>query len=166
GITGATGATGATGITGATGATGATGITGATGATGATPQLFFAEVDGPIALTTTGTETTVVTMNVPTTVGQNIKVDYAVSIDVVTTANSSFTFQTRLYRNGTLLDTRAVQRSVSSAGTSRFPVASTNVNTAAITGTTTYEIRIAYTAASNVTSSSALNADINAIRFP
>lgn len=144
----------------------AIGATGPTGSTGAVPQLFFAEVAGPIALTTNGTETTVVTLNVPTIVGQNIKVDLAVSIDVITTANSNFTFQIRLYRNGTLLDTRVVQRSVSSAGTSRFPVASTNVNTAAITGTTTYEIRIAYTVASNVTSSSAINADINAIRFP
>ncbi|KOR85837.1 hypothetical protein QRD90_22390 [Peribacillus frigoritolerans] len=64
------------------------------------------------------------------------------------------------------MDTRAVQRSVSAAGTSRFPVASTNVNIAAITGTTTYELRIAYTVATNVSSSSALNVDINAIRFP
>jgi hypothetical protein len=158
--------TGATGAAGATGATGVAGATGATGATGVTPQLFSAEAAGPIALTTTGTETTVVTMNVPTTVDQSIKVDYAVSIDVVTTANSNFTFQTRLYRNGILVDTRSVQRSVSAAGTSRFPVASTNVNIAAITGTSTYEIRIAYTVATNVTSSSAINVDINAIRFP
>lgn len=110
-------------------ASGITGATGATGVTGATPQLTFAEVDGPVALTTTGTETSVVTMNVPTIIGQNVKVDYAVSIDVVTTANSNFTFQTRLYRNGTLVDTRSVQRSISAAGTSRFPIASTNVNT-------------------------------------
>ncbi|MCK1992358.1 hypothetical protein MPH61_07085 [Peribacillus muralis] len=105
------------------------------------------------------------TLNVPTIVGQNIKVDYAVSIDVVTVANSNFTFQTRLYRNGILIDTRAVQRSISSAGTARFPVASTNVNTAVLNGTTTYEVRIAFTVALNVVSSSALNIDINAIRF-
>ncbi|MGG0791447.1 hypothetical protein ABE132_22670 [Peribacillus simplex] len=64
-------------------------------------------------------------MNVQTIVGENIKVDFAVSIDVITTTNSNFTFQTRLYRNGALIDTRSVQRSISAAGTSRFPVAST-----------------------------------------
>ncbi len=64
------------------------------------------------------------------------------------------------------MDTRSVQRSVSAAGTSRFPVAaSTNINIAAITGTTTYEVRIAFTVASSVTSASAINVEINAIRF-
>jgi hypothetical protein len=105
-------------------------------------------------------------LNVPTTIGQNVKVDYAVSVDLVTTANSSFTFQTRLYRNGILIDTRSVQRSVTTAGISRFPVSSTNVNTAVITGTSTYEVRIIFTAAANVTSASAINTDLNAIRFP
>ncbi|MBX4384289.1 hypothetical protein K4G98_27405, partial [Mycobacterium tuberculosis] len=80
------------------------------GATGTGSQLFFTEVAGPIALITTGTETTVATLNVPTTVAQNIKIDYAISVDVITTANANFTFQIRLYLNGTLLDTRSAQR--------------------------------------------------------
>ncbi|MGM9954937.1 MAG: hypothetical protein ACI35J_03635, partial [Peribacillus sp.] len=130
------------------------------------PQLFFTEVLGPIVLPITGVETTVATLNVPTTIGQNVKVDYAVSVDVTSTANSIFTFQTRLYRNGVLIDTRSVQRSENNATTSRLPVSSTNGNTAVITGTSTYEVRIAFTAASNVTSSVAINTDLNAIRFP
>lgn len=162
---GVTGPTGVTGVTGATGPTGVTGATGVTGPTSESPQLFFTEVAGPVTVAVNSTETTIGSLNVPTTIGQNIKVDFAISVDVVTTANSNFTFQVRTYRNGTLLDTRTVQRNVNVAITSRFPIASTNVNTAATTGTTTYEVRIIFTSVSNVSSASALNLDINAIRF-
>ncbi|WP_045384442.1 NTTRR-F1 domain [Bacillus spizizenii] len=175
GVTGATGSTGATGVTGATGSTGSTGSTGATGATGSTgptgptgsgSQLNYTTVEGPVALAINNTETTVGTLNVPTNNGENIKVDYSISVDVVTTANSNFTFQIRMYRNGVLIDTRTVQRNINAALTSRFPVASTNVNTAVVTGTTSYEIRIIFMNASNVSSASAINLEINTIRFP
>ncbi|MEC0768501.1 hypothetical protein [Bacillus atrophaeus] len=102
----------------------------------------------------------------PTVAGQLIKLDLAISVDVTTTANSNFTFQIRVYRNGVLIDTRSVQRNINVAITSRFPIATTYVNTAAVTGTTSYEVRIIFTTASNVSSSSALNLDINAISFP
>jgi hypothetical protein len=85
---------------------------------------------------------------------------------VTTTANSNFTFQTRIYRNGVLIDTRAVQRNVNVAITSRFPMATTYVDATTVTGTTSYEVRIIFTTVSNVSGSSALNLDINAIRFP
>ncbi|MUF99442.1 collagen-like protein, partial [Bacillus tequilensis] len=166
GATGATGSTGATGATGSTGATGATGSTGPTGSTGANPQLFFNEVAGPVSVAVNGTETSIGTLSMPTVTGQLIKLDFAISVDVTTTANSNFTFQTRVYRNGVLVDTRSVQRNVNAAITSRFPIATTYVDTATVTGTTSYEIRIIFTTVSNVSSSSALNLDINAIRFP
>ncbi|MHA7767117.1 collagen-like triple helix repeat-containing protein, partial [Bacillus atrophaeus] len=170
--TGATGSTGATGVTGPTGATGVTGPTGPTGATGPTgptavnPQLFYNEVIGPVPVAVNGTETSIGTLNMPTVAGQLIKLDLAISVDVTTTANSNFTFQIRIYRNGVLIDTRSVQRNIIVAVTSRFPIATTYVNTAAVTGMTSYEVRIIFTTASNVTSSNALNLDINAISFP
>ncbi|ADM38070.1 GXT repeat-containing collagen-like protein [Bacillus spizizenii str. W23] len=166
GVTGATGSTGSTGSTGATGPTGPTGSTGPTGPTGSGSQLNYTTVEGPVALAINNTETTVGTLNVPTNNGENIKVDFSISVDVVTTANSNFTFQIRMYRNGVLIDTRTVQRNINAALTSRFPVASTNVNTAVVTGTTTYEIRIIFMNASNVSSASAINLEINTIRFP
>ncbi|MCY8131229.1 collagen-like protein, partial [Bacillus spizizenii] len=155
-----------TGSTGATGPTGPTGSTGPTGPTGSGSQLNYTTVEGPVALAINNTETTVGTLNVPTNNGENIKVDFSISVDVVTTANSNFTFQIRMYRNGVLIDTRTVQRNINAALTSRFPVASTNVNTAVVTGTTSYEIRIIFMNASNVSSASAINLEINTIRFP
>ncbi|EHA30461.1 GXT repeat-containing collagen-like protein [Bacillus subtilis subsp. subtilis str. SC-8] len=102
----------------------------------------------------------------PTVAGQLIKLDLAISVDVTTTANSNFTFQTRIYRNGVLVDTRSVQRNINAAITSRFPIATTYVDATTVTGTTSYEIRIIFTTVSNVSGSNALNLDINAIRFP
>lgn len=167
GATGATGSTGSTGSTGVTGSTGPTGVTGPTGSTGANPQLFYSEIAGPVPVAINGTETSIGTLSVPTVAGQLIKLDLAISVDVTTTANSNFTFQTRIYRNGVLVDTRSVQRNVNAAITSRFPIATTYVDaTTLVTGTTSYEIRIIFTTVSNVSGSSALNVDINAITFP
>ncbi|WP_235850489.1 collagen-like protein [Niallia circulans] len=166
GISGPTGPTGIPGPTGPTGATGPTGIPGPTGPTGANPQLFYNEVAGPVSVAVNGTETSIGTLSVPTITGQLIKLDFAISVDVTTTANSNFTFQTRVYRNGVLVNTRSVQRNVNAAITSRFPIATTYVEIATVTGTTSYEVRIIFPTASNVSSSSALNLEINAIRFP
>ncbi|MEC1666474.1 collagen-like triple helix repeat-containing protein, partial [Bacillus mojavensis] len=149
-----------------TGVTGSTGPTGPTGPTGANPQLFYNEVAGPVTVAVNGTETSIGTLSLPTVAGQLIKLDLAISVDVTTTANSNFTFQTRIYRNGVLIDTRAVQRNVNVAITSRFPMATTYVDATTVTGTTSYEVRIIFTTVSNVSGSSALNLDINAIRFP
>lgn len=166
GATGTTGETGPTGATGATGSTGSTGVTGSTGSTGANPQLFYSEIAGPVPVAINGTETSIGTLSVPTVAGQLIKLDLAISVDVTTTANSNFTFQTRIYRNGVLVDTRSVQRNVNAAITSRFPIATTYVDATTVTGTTSYEIRIIFTTVSNVSGSSTLNLDINAITFP
>uniref|UniRef100_UPI0023B0FE78 collagen-like protein n=1 Tax=Clostridium sp. YIM B02569 TaxID=2911967 RepID=UPI0023B0FE78 len=165
GSTGATGATGVTGSTGSTGATGATGVTGVTGPTGA-PQLAFTDAGGTLAASITiGTETSVVSTNISTTTGQNVKVDFAVGIQVVTTANSSIAFQLRLYSNGTLVASREVERVISSAGTQRFPVSNTYVDTATTTGTTTYDVRLVFLTATNVASATAINRYLNCIAF-
>ncbi|MCM3355860.1 hypothetical protein M3615_18940 [Bacillus halotolerans] len=145
--------------------TGATGATGATGPTGPNPQLFYNEVIGPVSVAVNGTETSIGTLNMPTVAGQLIKLDLALSVDVTTAANSNFTFQIRVYRTGVLIDTRSAQRNISVATTSRFPIATTYVDTVAAAGTTSYEVRIIFTAASNVSNSSVVNMDINAIRF-
>ncbi|WP_143323948.1 collagen-like protein, partial [Clostridium sp. BL-8] len=165
GSTGDTGATGATGSTGSTGATGATGVTGVTGPTGA-PQLAFTDAGGTLAASITlGTETSVVSTNVSTTSGQNVKVDFSVGVQVITAANSTIVFQLRLYSNGTLVAMREVDRVITSAGTQRFPVSNTYVDTATTTGTTTYDVRLVFLTATNVTSASAINRYLNCIAF-
>ncbi|WP_143755320.1 collagen-like triple helix repeat-containing protein, partial [Clostridium beijerinckii] len=163
--TGATGATGVTGSTGSTGATGATGVTGVTGPTGA-PQLAFTNAGGTLAASITiGTETTLVSTNVSTTSGQNIKVDYSVGVQVANSANAFISYQIRLYRNGTLITSSELDRTVSGAGTQLFPTSATYVDTAPTTGTTTYEVRLVFLSATNVTSATAINRYLNCIAF-
>ncbi|MEC0684114.1 collagen-like protein, partial [Bacillus haynesii] len=187
GVTGPTGATGATGVTGPTGPTGATGATGPTGATGATgstgptgptgpasPQtaIFFSNLFGSTSVYNPptiplNTEVTVVSVpNVSVTSGQNIKVDYALAIEAVNTENSNIIVEIRLYRGGTLVQTRIFNRSLAAAGTQRFPLASTIVDTVPATATVEYSVRVVVTTASNVTSAAAFNRDLNLIRFP
>ena len=151
-----------------TGITGATGVTGATGATGATgnPGLLFNQVPATIAaFPPLNTEVVVNTLAVPVVIGQNVKIDQAISVEAITTANSDLTFIVRLYRDGVLINARTVQRTVSTAGTQRFPVANTFVDTAIATTTSAYEVRVIFTTANNVTSAIALNRNINVIRF-
>ncbi|MZL08806.1 collagen-like protein, partial [Clostridium beijerinckii] len=165
GPTGDTGATGPTGDTGVTGPTGDTGVTGPTGATGA-PQLNFNQIAGGIAVyPPINTEVSVVAVSVPTTAGENIKIDYALAVESVTTANSTETFEARLYRDGTLITTRIIERTIVSAATQRFSISNTFVDTAVITGATTYDVRVIYTTATNVTSAAAFNRNINTITF-
>ncbi|OOM62174.1 hypothetical protein CLBEIC_39570 [Clostridium beijerinckii] len=111
------------------------------------------------------TEVSVVTLGVPTIVGENIKIDYALAIENVTTANSTQTLEIRLYRDGTLITTRIIERTIASAGTQRFPISNTFVDTAVVTGTTTYDIRVIYTTATNITTGTAFNRNINTIAF-
>jgi hypothetical protein len=178
GVTGATGATGSTGPTGATGATGATGSTGPTGATGATgatgptganpPTLAFFEDPGSISISPPlplNTEVTVASVTQNVLINQQLKIDYALAVEIVATANWSIQFEMRLYRDTTLIDTRIFNRSSSQAGTQRFPLASTQVNVVPATTTSTYSLRIIVIAASNITSTTAHNRDLNIITF-
>ncbi|MEC0701926.1 collagen-like protein, partial [Bacillus haynesii] len=181
GPTGATGATGPTGVTGPPGPTGPpgdAGIMGTAGPTGptgpASPQtaIFFNNLFGSTSVYNPptiplNTEVTVVSVpNVSVTSGQNIKVDYALAIEAVNTANSNIIVEIRLYRGGTLVQTRIFNRSLAAAGTQRFPLASTIVDTVPATATVEYSVRVVVTTASNVTSAAAFNRDLNLIRFP
>ncbi|WP_113629794.1 NTTRR-F1 domain [Bacillus amyloliquefaciens] len=173
GITGPTGRTGTTGVTGSTGATGVTGTTGPTGATGITgptasaPTLLFTRTNGPLTVyPPLNTEVPVAELEIPVNTLQNVKFDYSVSVDVTSTANSNFVFEIRLYRGAVQIHTRLLSRSIISATTQRFAVADTTVDTAPTAGTNTYQLRVIFTTANNITTATALNIDFNSIRFP
>jgi hypothetical protein len=128
--------------------------------------LYFNEITGSISILPVTTEVTVLSLNVPVTVGENIKIDYALSLNAVTSANWEFDCEVRLYRDSTLINTRTILRTASQSGTQRFPLADTQVDTAVATGTSTYSLRTFITVATNVSSATAINRDINAIVFP
>ncbi|MGC7872892.1 hypothetical protein ACPUYX_15370, partial [Desulfosporosinus sp. SYSU MS00001] len=171
GVTGATGAAGATGATGAAGATGATGAAGATGATGATgnaPTLAYTDAAGPITVyPPLDTEVTVASVTQSVVAGQQLKIDYAFAVEFVTTANWAFVFETRLYRDATLINTRTFNRNAASAGTQRFPLSSTYVDVApATSASSTYSVRVIVTTATNITSgATGASIDMNIITF-
>ncbi|WP_432681317.1 NTTRR-F1 domain [Bacillus velezensis] len=167
GVTGVTGATGSTGPTGSTGATGSTGLTGPTGATGSTPTLLFTRTNGPLTVyPPLNTEIPVATLAIPVNALQNVKLDYALSVDVTSTANSNFVFEIRLYRGAVQIHTRLLSGSIISATTQRFAVADTTVDTAQTAGINTYQLRVIFTTANNITAATALNIDFNSISFP
>jgi hypothetical protein len=156
------------GATGAVGDVGPTGVTGPTGPTGAAGlgAVFFYQVPGVIAcFPPLSTEVTVVDLSVPVTAGHQIKLDYALSFEANTTANSSLTLETRLYRDGTLINARTSSNLSASAGTFRFTCSDTYVDIAPANDTSTYSVRIIVTTATNVTSASAINRSLNAIVF-
>lgn len=141
-------------------------MVGATGPTGPAGALFFSNTAGSLGVSPpTNTEVIIASVSVPVVTGDDLKVDFAVSYDILTTANFSFTVESRVYRDGTLINTRTINRSGSSAGTQRFPVSNTYVDTAVATTTSTYQVRAIVTAASNVTSTTAVNRNLNIINF-
>ena len=99
------------------------------------------------------------------TAGQNVKVDYGFGLNSVTTANYTINAEFRLYRDGVLIDTRGLDRVAAAAGTQRYPIANTYVDTAVATGTSTYEVRVIVITGTNVTSSAAINRNLNMIAF-
>ncbi|KRF10057.1 hypothetical protein ASG89_00465 [Paenibacillus sp. Soil766] len=145
--------------------TGATGVTGATGPSVISPTLAFAENAGSISVLPLNTEVTVVSLTQGVLVNQRLKIDYSLSIEAVTAANWSIRFEMRLYRDSTLIDTRIFNSNQNNAGTHRFPLASTQVDVAPATATSTYSVRVIVTAATSVTSSTANNRDLNIITF-
>ncbi len=101
------------------------------------------------------------------TAGDELKIDDTFGVNAVTTANWSITFEVRLYRDATLINTVTETRSGSVAGTQTFPVASTYVDTApATSAASTYSERVIVTSATNVTSASTGNSiGLNLIDF-
>ncbi|MED0777905.1 collagen-like protein, partial [Bacillus siamensis] len=167
GATGVTGTTGPTGPTGATGATGVTGATGPTGATGSTPTLLFTRTNGPLTVfPPLNTEVPVATLAIPVNALQNVKLDYALSVALTTAANSNFVFEVRLYRGAVQIHTRTLSRTSPTAATDSFSIADTTVDTAPTAGTNTYQLRVIFTTANNLTTATALNIDFNSIVFP
>ncbi|QJW47282.1 hypothetical protein HA075_16715 [bacterium BFN5] len=166
GPTGSTGFTGTTGPTGDTGTAGATGATGATGAAATTP-FFYTDISGSIGVYPPGsTEVTVITLALPVLIGEAIKIDYALSFAFDNIANASFDAELRLYRDGTLIDSRILNLIAPSAGSQNYPICNTQVDIAPATGTSTYEIRTIVPSDTNLISATVSNRNINIIRFP
>jgi hypothetical protein len=99
------------------------------------------------------------------TIGDNVKIDHGESLAVVVTAGWSLTAEFRIYRDGINVHTRTVNRVGQTAGTQRFAVGDTYVDTAPATTTSSYQLRIIITAGTNVTSATAFNVDMNLMVF-
>jgi len=79
---------------------------------GSSPSLSFTNASEPIAVfPPLSTEATAVSVTTPVTAGDEIKIDDAFGVNFVTTANWSFVFEVRLYRDGTLIQTVTENRS-------------------------------------------------------
>ncbi|MCA1036813.1 collagen-like protein, partial [Bacillus infantis] len=172
GATGSEGATGPQGEQGPQGATGAQGATGPQGEQGPQgPQgigsaLAFNNIFGSVAVPVTPpTETPVISVSTPVTAGQNVKIDYTLAIEANANNNNTLNTLIRLYRDGDLIVTRGLNRTLTSAGIQRFIVANTYIDTAPNTTTSTYELRVINTVATNVTSVIADNRFMNLIKF-
>ncbi|XXM72456.1 hypothetical protein ACQ0QQ_00720 [Lysinibacillus sphaericus] len=122
-----------------------------------------------ISLPTTvpATEVTVATSPATTILAnQNIKIDYAFALENTgLTASNTYTLEIRLYRDGALLNTRTFNRTLASAGTQRFPLANTYVDTPLTTATVSYTVRILVTASNNISTATANNINLNLIKF-
>jgi hypothetical protein len=127
--------------------------------------LFFDQTAGAQTLDTAGAETTVATISAPVTVGQEIKIDHALGIETVVTSNWSINLHLRIYRDSTLIHTRSFNRTATTAGTQRFDFADTYVDTAPAEVTSTYDLRVIFTTATNVTSATAFGTDMNLLVF-
>ena len=94
GPTGADGATGSIGPAGPTGADGASGSTGPAGPTGAAGGVSFFGFDQSEDGTSieVGQETSVLLLNVNTSIGQTIKIDSMTEVDIVTGLSTTFQY--------------------------------------------------------------------------
>gem|GEM_PF-6546408 len=134
---------------------------------GAAPQLYFNQIYGPIAVfPPMSTEVTIASLAVPVEAGQTVKMDYSLGLELFTTANWNSSFEIRLYRNATMIDSNTVADANAVAGTYKSLLSSTCVDVSPTTGTSTYSVRVIFTAATNITSSTTTNRSINAICFP
>jgi hypothetical protein len=110
-------------------------------------------------------EVPVISETVPVVAGDAIKVDYSLGLSAVSTADWTIAVEYRLYRNGTLINTRTFSRDGSTATTQIFPMSNTYVDLATLTTFHTYELRVIVTASTNISSASATQRDINMIVF-
>ncbi len=94
-----------------------------------------------------------------------MKIDYGESVEFVATSNFSVTYEFRLYRNGTLIHTRITNRVGTASGTNRIPIADTYVDTTPVVGLNTYQLRVIVTAATNITTLTVINRNMNIIQF-
>lgn len=132
------------------------------------PLLAFSNAVGPIPVfPPLATEVPIVSVTQAVTAGQNLKIDYSYAIDFVVTASWSFVFESRLYRDGTLINTRTFNRSGTTAGNQRFPLSNTFVDTVpATSAASTYQVRVIVTAATSLTSgATGTSIDENIITF-
>jgi hypothetical protein len=83
----------------------------------------------------------------------------------VTTAGYVYEVEARLYRDGTLIMSQPLSATGASAGDQTEILSITYVDTALSTTTSTYEVRTIVTSATNVTSASSFDRNINAIVF-
>ncbi len=163
-MTGATGATGATGPTGPTGPTGATGPTGPPAA-----AILVAENAGPITIfdgiTVLNAEDIrlLELTSASVTEGKPVKIDFALSVEVTASTDLTFNFEVGVYRDGNLIETRELQRSITE-GTHIFPMYSTCVDEPANSGTATYDLRSIFTS-SNTATVTVSNMDLNVTVF-
>ncbi|CDH94481.1 GXT repeat-containing collagen-like protein [Bacillus velezensis NAU-B3] len=129
--------------------------------------MLFTRTNGPLTVyPPLNTEIPVATLAIPVTDLQNVKLDYALSVEVTTAANSNFVYEVRLYRGTVQVHTRTLSRIITSAATERFSIADTTVDTAPTAGINTYQLRVIFTSANSLTAATALNIDFNSIRFP
>ena len=162
----ATGSTGETWVTDCNirGPPGETGPPGPPGFNG----LSFSNGSGPVAVfPPLSTETTVVSVTDSVVAGQNLKIDYSFETIFIVNAGWSFTYQVRLYRDATLINTRTFNFSAATAGTQTFSSFGTYVDTAPATSAgSTYSVRVIVTSATNVTSAATGNTiNLNMILF-
>jgi hypothetical protein len=161
GPTGPTGPVGDVGETGPTGPTGPAGLDGATGPTGASGSsaLYFSQSTSALAMfPPLFTEISVLLVPVSSTAGILNKIDGMLDIEYTGTANNSFTFEMRLYRDATLIMSHSTQLVLASAGTQSLVVPLTYVDQAPSTDLFTYDMRVIVTDATNVLSVLAFNA--------
>ncbi|MEW4282455.1 NTTRR-F1 domain [Priestia koreensis] len=174
GATGAQGLQGVRGITGAQGLIGLQGLQGLQGIRGVTgpqgpqgnPSIFFDQQVATIPIyPPLNTEITVNTVSVTAITGNIMKIDFAIGAVFASGENYNISYEARLYRNGILINSRVITRSGISSGTSRIPVSNTFVDISPIVGINLYEVRMIVTTASSITSFSAINRNLNIIKF-
>lgn len=72
---------------------------------------------GLINILPLNTEATVASVNQNILMNQQLKIDYALAVEIGTAVDWSFAFEMRLYRDTMLIDTRIFNQSSQQAGT-------------------------------------------------
>ncbi len=127
--------------------------------------LSFVDATGPIPLPL-NTEVKVATVTPSVEAGQDLKIDYTLNIVASTTGNWSIAFETRLYRDNTLINTRTYSRNGSQTGDQFIPMSSTYVDTAPVSAASSvYDLKAIITSATSATAKTGTNINMNIITF-